>query len=55
MSEENIDGNLVSIKHLSGFNEVDIAEMGIKVEYRSFCLVYHQVYDETQPFKLNER
>jgi len=54
MSKENIDENIVSNKHLSRFYEFNIDQIDVKVEYRSFCLVYHQVYDETEPLKLNE-
>lgn len=39
---------------MSRFYAVDIDEMDIEVEYRSFCLVYHQVYDETEPLKLSK-
>ncbi|KAE9533036.1 hypothetical protein AGLY_009464 [Aphis glycines] len=29
-------------------------KIDIEVEYRSFCLVYHQVYNEIEPLQLNE-
>ncbi|KAL4112477.1 hypothetical protein QTP88_016257 [Uroleucon formosanum] len=54
MSKENIDENIISIQNLSTFYNVDVDEVDIEVEYRSFCLVYHQVYDEVEPLKLNE-
>jgi hypothetical protein len=54
MSKENIDENIISIQNLSKFYNVDVDEVDIEVEYRSFCLVYHQVYDEVEPLKLNE-
>lgn len=54
MSKENIDENIISIHNLSKFYNVDVDEVDIEVEYRSFCLVYHQVYDEVEPLKLNE-
>jgi len=52
MSKENII--FFSIKHLSRFYDVDIDQIDVEVEYRSFCLVYHQVYDATEPLKSNE-
>lgn len=54
MSKENIDENIISIQNLSKFYNVDVDEVDIEVEYRSFCLVYHQVYSEIEPLKLNE-
>ncbi|KAL4132669.1 hypothetical protein QTP88_009787 [Uroleucon formosanum] len=54
MSKENIDENIISIQNLSTFYNVDVDEVDIEEEYRSFCLVYHQVYDEVEPLKLNE-
>lgn len=54
MSKENIDENIISIQNLSKFYNVDVDEVDIEVEYRSFCLVFHQVYDEVEPLKLNE-
>jgi len=54
MSKENIDENIIFIQNLSKFYNFDVDEVDIEVEYRSFCLVYHQVYDEVDPLKLNE-
>jgi len=54
MSKENIYGNIISIQNLSKLYNVDVDEVDIEVEYRSFCLVHHQVYDEVEPLKLNE-
>jgi len=54
MSKENIDEYLVSIKHLLKLYEVYIYQIYVEVEYRSFCLAYHQVYDENESLKLNE-
>ncbi|KAL4112674.1 hypothetical protein QTP88_016421 [Uroleucon formosanum] len=54
MSKENIDENIISIQNLSTFYNVNVDEVDIEVKYRSFCLVYHQVYDEVEPLKLNE-
>jgi len=54
MSKENIDENIISIQNLSKFYNVDVDEVDIEVEYRSFCLVYHQVHNEIEPLKLNE-
>jgi hypothetical protein len=53
--KENIDENIISIQNLSKFHNVDVDEVDIEEEYRSFCLVYHQVCNEIEPLKLNNR
>lgn len=54
MSKENIDKNIISIQNISKLYYVDADELDIEVEYPSFCLLYHQVYNEIEPLKLNE-
>lgn len=50
----NIDEFKISVAELANFYKIDIDETDIVPEYKSFCLVYNQIYSEKESLQITE-